>query len=306
METESFQVYRHSGKFYAHGPIVAVIVAVVAGFPLGYAYAYLMKWIPLIYLNFLVTLGYGFLFGFLTGALMRWGKVRNTPIVLVASLVVGSIALYFSWNGHIHSLFTDAPIICWPNEMFAGMKWLYDKGSWGLHGSGEVTGIPLAIFWVIEAAIILGLTAVTAVGMISSTPFCENALCWLDKKRTINTLALFTDPAQVAAIKSGDLRPLTQAQPKLAGADRWTRLTLKYSPSTEALYTVRLQNITRQVQKDGKIKETAENLTGDLIVPKSMFELIAKFQKFRDPNEPPDEPEEPEPEAAGGTASPQV
>ncbi|HWY74445.1 MAG TPA: hypothetical protein VN281_02450, partial [Verrucomicrobiae bacterium] len=229
METESFQVYRHSGKFYAHGPFAAVVAAVVAGFPLGYAYAYFMKWIPFIYLNFLVTLGYGFFFGAVIGALMKWGKVRNTLVVLVTSLVAGFIALYFSWNGHIHSLFPDAPTICRPNVMLNGMKALYREGSWGLHGSGPVTGIPLAIVWVVEAGVILGLTTATAVGMIASTPFCENAMCWLDKKRTINTLAPFTDPAQVAAIKSGDLRPLTQARPKPTGADSWTRLTLKYS-----------------------------------------------------------------------------
>ncbi len=299
MEAESFQVYRHSGKFGVHGPLLALGMAAVAGFPLGYAYAYLMKWIPIIYLNFLLTVGYGFLFGFLSGGLMRWGKVRNTAVACMAAIGVGIIALYFSWNGHIHATFQGAPILCWPEEMLAGMRQLYEDGSWGLHGGDMISGIPLVIVWLVEAGMIVGLTTVTAFGMIAHTPFCETTQCWLDKEKKINTLDLFTDPAQVAAFKAGDLSPLTQARPRPPGADRWTRLTLKHSPRCELLYTVRLQNVARQVQKDGKIKETTEDVTRDLMVPRSMFELISKFEKFNVAAEEPEEPTEPTAAAPG-------
>jgi hypothetical protein len=57
MNEEQYTFYRHSGKFGIHGPVLAIVAAVVAGYPLGILYAYLVKWIPFIYLNFFITIG---------------------------------------------------------------------------------------------------------------------------------------------------------------------------------------------------------------------------------------------------------
>src|SRR5690349_24391726 len=104
MNSEPFPIYRHSGKFGVHGPLLALLAALVLGFPLGFAYAYIVRWCPLVYVNFLATLGYGFAFGFLTGWLLRVGKVRNTPVAALTALVAGIIAWYFNWNGHVHAV----------------------------------------------------------------------------------------------------------------------------------------------------------------------------------------------------------
>ena len=280
MNTETFQVYRHSGKFGVHGPLLALVAAVVAGFPLGFAYAYLVKWIPIVYVNFFATIGYGVLFGFLSGWLMKFGKVRNTAVASLTGMLAGAIALYFSWNGHIHATFQGAPIFCWPGEIVTGMKQLYDEGSWGMHSGDTVKGIPLAIVWVIEAGVIVGGSTLVAFGMIGDTPYCEENQCWLDKKKTINTLAPFTDPTQIASFKAGDLSPLLQAKPKTPDAMTWTRLTLKHSPNCNIFYTVRVQNVVLQMQK-GKTTEKAADITKDLMVPPSMFELISRFENFK-------------------------
>ena len=281
MNTETFQVYRHSGKFGVHGPLLALAAAVVVGFPAGFAYAYLIRWIPIVYINFFATVGYGVLFGFLTGWLMVFGRVRNTGVTTLTGFAAGAIALYFSWNGHIHATFARAPIFCWPNEIMAGMRQLYDEGSWGMHSGDTVKGIPLVIVWVAEAAMIVGGSTLMAFSMIADTPYCEESRCWLNKKKTINTLAPFTDPTQIASFKAGDLSPLIQAKPKLPGANTWTRLTLKHSPGCKIFYTVRVQNITLQMQKNGKTTEKTVNITKDLVVPPSMFELISRFESFK-------------------------
>src|SRR5260221_5516678 len=101
MNTETFQVYRHSGKFGVHGPLLALVAALVAGFPLGFAYAYLVKWIPIVYVNFFATIGYGVLFGFLSGWLMKFGKVRNTAVASLTGMLAGAIAPYISLERHI-------------------------------------------------------------------------------------------------------------------------------------------------------------------------------------------------------------
>ena len=103
----------------------------------------------------------------------------------------------------------------------------------------------------------------------------------LDQERKINTLEPFTDPAQVAAFKAGDLSPLTQAKPRAPDSSTFGRLTLKHSPRCEQFCTVSVANINIVTDKDGNHSEKADELTRNLVLPKSMFELIAKFETFQ-------------------------
>src|SRR5215475_2687035 len=104
MNSNCHAFYVHSGKFGVHGPLMALFAGAVLGYPLGIAYSYLIKWIPFIYLNFLITLGYGFGFGFVTLYCMKSGKVRNVLVAMLTGLAVGGLAWYFSWNGCAKSL----------------------------------------------------------------------------------------------------------------------------------------------------------------------------------------------------------
>src|ERR1043166_289137 len=173
MSHEPLPVYRHSGKFGLHGPLVALFAAVVIGFPLGFAYAYGMKWIPFIYINFVLTTCYALAFGFSIGFIMKWAKVRNTFVAFLCGLIGGLLAMYFNWNAHVHALFDGAAAVNPPRIILGSMKFLYEHGSWGLRHSGNVTGIPLVIIWVIEAGIIVAIAALLPMAMVYDTPFCE-------------------------------------------------------------------------------------------------------------------------------------
>lgn len=288
MNSEPFQSYKHSGKFGVHGPLLALVVGTIAAFPLGFAYAYLVKWIPFVYVNFFATLGYGFLFGWLTGKFMKMGKVRNGGVAALTGLALGTIAWYFAWNGSIHATFAfeKAPIIFKPLQVVRAMEKLYEVGSWGLKSGGPLTGIPLAIVWLVEAGMIVGITTAVGYGMISELPYCETSQCWLDEKKNIDTIERFVNPEQLAAFKAGDLGPLTQARPRTPGSGAWTRLLLKHSPNCQVFHTIRLQDITIEVDKNGNPKEKATDLSGDLVLPASMFELISKFEHFSAPPPP--------------------
>ena len=280
MNPDALPVYRHSGKFGVQGPVLALVAAIVLGVPLGLAYAYIIRWCPLVYINFLATAGYGFLFGLIGGFTLRFGKVRNTLIAALTGILVGVIAWYFNWSAHVHAIFTSAPWINTPDTILNVMRLLYEKGSWGMRSGDAVTGIPLAIVWVVEAGIIIGLATFTTVGFVDDVPFCEKNQCWLDQEKKISTLRNFTDPAHIAALKSGDLAPLVQAQPKDADSNAFARLILKHSPRTQEFCTVRIENVTTTRDKDGNSKEKVEKLTKNLKVPPSTFDLLAKFEKF--------------------------
>jgi hypothetical protein len=280
MSADLLETYRHSGKFNPPGLILPVVAAVVIGLPLGMAYAYVVRWIPFIYLNLLITLGYGFAFGWITSRLLRASHVRNTALAAVCGLVVGIVALYAEWNGHLHALLTGAPWILRPDQIARGMAILYREGSWSFHGS-TVTGFVLGAVWLIEAGIIVGLTTALPWSFVRDTPFCEQTRSWLDEEKQINTLEHFTDEAHIAALRSGDLMPLTNARPKPDGAAVFTRLLLKRAPGRTTFCTLRVQNVSVSIESDGKVKEQAEDFTGDLILPASMYDLIVRFEEFK-------------------------
>jgi hypothetical protein len=51
MSADLLETYRHSGKFNPPGLILPVVAAAVIGLPLGIAYAYVVRWIPFVYLT---------------------------------------------------------------------------------------------------------------------------------------------------------------------------------------------------------------------------------------------------------------
>lgn len=271
--------YKHSGKFGIQGPVLALAAGAVVALPLGLAYSYLIKWIPFIYLNFLLTAGYGFIFGLLTSVLMKFGKVRNNFVAVVCSATVGLLAWYGSWNGCVHSLVTGAPLLVSPREMLAFMKVLLDQGSWGIGLSSHepVTGVLLGIVWLGEAAIIIGIATVAGFGSVSGTPFCETHDCWLEEEKKMDKLDVFLRPEDIEAFKNGDIEPLEHAQPRVPASGRFARLTLKYSGRCEDFCALSIANVTVTPDKDGKMKEEVRELMTNLWVPKTMFDYLAQF-----------------------------
>lgn len=273
--------YRHSGKFNPGSPILVLLAAVVIGFPLGIAYSYLIKWIPFIYLNFLLTFGYGFAFGFITLLVLKFGKVRNAMIALLSGTAAGLIGLYFSWNGHVHALAGNVPWLLTPHQIWIAIKILYTEGSWGIgFGSQEpLTGIPLAIVWLGEASIMVGTSAFISYRAIRDTPFCEQHECWLDEQKVMDKLDAFINPAHLAAFQNGDISPLEESRPRVPASGVFSRLTLKHSKNCHDYCTLSIANVSVTPDKNGKPREKVEPLMTDLLVPKTMFEYLEQFDR---------------------------
>lgn len=272
--------YKHSGKFGVHGPLLAVLAAVVVGYPLGILYAYLVKWIPFIYLNFFITVGYGLAFGFMTVPLLKFAKVRNGIIALLTGLAVGLCAAYFSWNGFLHAVAKEPPALISFAQLSRLMKYLYENGSWGIgfSSSSPVTGIVLAIVWLVEAGIIIGASVLLAYGAVASTPFSERDECWLNEEKKIDKLDAFVLPDHIAALKAGNIAPLEEARPRLPASGSFARLTIRHSSKCEEFCTLSIENVSLTPDKDGKMQEKTATIMTNLLVPKTMFDYLARFE----------------------------
>jgi hypothetical protein len=284
MELGNLRPYRHSGKFGIQALLLVPLVGALLAWPLGFGYAYLIKWIPIVYLNILITVGYGFIIGFAVAATVKFCRVRNVFVASLLATVVGLLANYFQWNGHMHALLSGAPLFCAPAGIWGVMQQLFEHGSWAMRDGGNVTGWFLVAVWVVEAAAILVLTVLVGTCTIRDTPYCEKSGCWLDEETKYDTLAAFTDQQQLAALRLGDISPVIEAKPREAGAPTFARLTLKHSPECEEFFTLLVSNVTLTTDKKGNVQENAKALTKDLVLPREMRELVERFASITPAN----------------------
>ena len=283
MELGNLRPYRHSGKFGPQALLVVPLAAVALGWPLGLAYGYLIKWIPFVYLNLLITAGYGIGLGLAAGFLLKRCRVRNLVVAAGLSVATGLLANYFQWNGHVHALFGEAPLLCRPRGLWAAMQFLNEHGSWSLgrHSTGNVTGMFLAGVWAVEALAILTLVVVFGTDPVRNRPYCEKSGSWLDEDTKYDTLAAFADAQQLAALRRGDIAPVIEAGPRESGAPIFARLTLKHSPQCEEFFTLKVSNVTLTTDKKGNVEEKEKTLTADLVLPREMRELVQRFASLR-------------------------
>ena len=63
--------YKHSGKFSVGGAIYALVLGSVVLCFCAFFYAYLILYLPFVYINALITVGFGCLVGFTCATLLK-------------------------------------------------------------------------------------------------------------------------------------------------------------------------------------------------------------------------------------------
>jgi hypothetical protein len=181
---------------------------------LALAYVYIVNWIPFIYVAFLATAG----FGFGIGAAVAWGakvgKMRNMSIAKVVGGLTALIAIYFAWAFDPMARFPqqiDMPF--WDMEMiWEYMKAGYADGFWSIGGNGgEVTGPFLAIVWIAEAGLVVGIASWAVGHLLGEQPFCEETNQWTKVEKGVARLSLENDDeveSKVQQLMSGDIDSL--------------------------------------------------------------------------------------------------
>jgi hypothetical protein len=275
MTTPEF--YRHSGRSGALGVPSATVAGLAAALVLGVVYTYAINWIPFIYVNFFATLGLGFAVGVAVGIGGQLGKIRNTKICAVIGFLCGLAALYIAWAfDPLARIGRDEGIIAWDiTTIFSWMKIGYDEGFWSLGGAGAVSGIFVAIVWVIEAAMIVGLSTLMALVYAEDDPFCEDCNAWTEKEATVATLwPAEDDEKSLPALLEGDLTALTTLG-RVQGS-KYPRLELDLStcPKCDASNYLTVKLCDKTVDKDGDISTNEEALLSNMVVAQEHLELI--------------------------------
>ena len=195
------QYYKPSGKFSSAFILYFILVSLIAFPLLGLIYAYCIWYIPFIYINLFITIGFGFLVALCVNKLViKKGKVRNPILALVFGFFAGIIALYFHWSIWIDLVINAGEsygserlgvtvsnieflqvfsLIFQPNLVFEYINSVNEFGTWGIRGA-TVSGLFLWIIWAIEFVIVVGISSFLPF-LESKKPFSESTNSWYEE-----------------------------------------------------------------------------------------------------------------------------
>lgn len=182
--------YEPSGRIHPIGLAAAYLVGLLVTSLLGYLYTLIIQFVPLIYLNFLVTVGFGIALGVLVRLLTKLTHNRSLQHQLLLAILLGLFANYFQWVGFvlyailgampgIEGYYLNLGIITDPATFFGVIGEINRVGMWEVFGITANGGI-LAIIWLIEFAIIAAFPVI-GVYKAKPIPYAEDLQTWYPK-----------------------------------------------------------------------------------------------------------------------------
>jgi len=237
--------YKPSGSYSPMAFLLFVLACLIVIPILSTIYAYAIWYIPIPYVNFLVTGVFGFVVGLAVTILaLKYGKVRNNTVATVLGILAGLWALYFHWAVwidlvfHISESTQEGDMIAVsnanfgevlglamnPSALFSIMSEINEFGTWGIKG-GSVKGGFLTFIWIIEAIMIVGITVLSSSGQ-AGKPFCELNQKWYNEKELAAT-SLISNPKEfIESLSQGNASALegitTEADPKTQNHSKFT------------------------------------------------------------------------------------
>ncbi|RSK46147.1 hypothetical protein [Hymenobacter perfusus] len=292
--------YQPSGRFTVSGILGLLGAGAVVAVPLALLYVYAVWYIPFIYINFAVTLGFGFGLGWALKKMVRVGKLRNPKLVGWLSVAIGVWAWYVQWCVYIallagagetesmgsrasftHTTFQEDVFLgslLNPAAVFSVLPNLAEDGTWSIF-SVTVSGVFLYLIWLAEFLVIVGLAWMlphTEAGV----PFSELADEWAEKTTLPQRSIHFLDTAATkAALEAADWNHLQPYQSEEATTlAPFGRLHFYRAPSDPECCYLSLENVTIELDKNGKSSEKTADVVEYLRVPPRVCtELHTRF-----------------------------
>ncbi len=209
--------YQESGRYNALGVLISYIICVLLALILGYIYSVVIILIPIVYLNFILTIGLSLTLGLIVRFLVRITKNRNLKSKLLLALTFGLLTNYFQWavyilyayDGETPNFFYFLSNLYWiiiPENFIDIIIDINKFGLWSIFGI-VFTGFGLTIIWLIEAFIIIA-GPLVAIYKTKTYPFSELLNKWYPKYtlskdfKSVSTVNKMIDDLQTEPLKS--------------------------------------------------------------------------------------------------------
>lgn len=286
--------YTPSGKF-APVAFVYLLLACILVMPiLAGIYAYAVWYIPIIYLNVLVTIGFGFAIAFVTRYVLSLGKVRNYALAFLFSIILFLVAYYIHWafwtdlvlnagesygnkrigitlsNVNLQEVFQLALN---PSVLFEYIYEINGVGTWGVRDFTP-TGILLALFWLVEFGIIAFMGVLSPVAK-AKEPFNETTQEWF-KEEEVALLSFIEDETAFKNMaEQGVWSDLLPQIVKIQDEKQSQSLFTLYRSGNEFYLSV--TNKKAEVNKKGEVKFEDNELIQYLRINKEIYDEVKKI-----------------------------
>lgn len=266
--------YKPSGKFsISFFPYFILLQAVFIPI-LSIVYIYLIYYIPIIYFNFLITLGCGMAAGLVMTAIITFGKVRNSKLALFSGIIAVFIMKYVQWCIYIPIVLTNAygmydltlperfgmslDLLLNPSVVFDYVSIINQVGVWSISNI-TFKGVFLTIVWLLEFLLMAG-SACSVALYRPKYPFCEEDGTWYIKMPDKIRASL---PEKLGSFKnameSGDFNELMRLSKEYKPDSSQYMSLIFYKPKNEKHYYLKIERVTVTEEK-GKEKRHEETL----------------------------------------------
>lgn len=294
-----FDTYKPSGRLSPSFLLwlsVGVLLAIAAAF----VYQLGLYWIPLIYVNFLLTLGMGMLVGFICQWVVKRGKIRNVPIALLCLLMLVGSALigkfgfqYLRARSEMRAALGAMDFELQPEDgqplanenmdqirdtilaQYTFMQHIQDRveSGWQLgkagraNGGNPINGVVVYLVWAVEAGAVLYMSLGSTIAA-AKQPFSEKMGVWADEKEVVMTLPITGEEMVSQIQQASTVQELLELPiPKSDQSDQFAVYTVSSIPGQEmedAYLTVDWQ--THSVNAKGEKEVKSKILVADAII----------------------------------------
>ena len=273
------EFYEHSGRCGPVGVPFAAAAGVLAGAVVGLVYVHVLAWIPFIYVSFLATAGFGFAVGAAVAWGARMGKIRNMAVSTALGALIGLTAIYFAWAFDAMARFNEVDQPLWSVAQITEYAKLgYENGFWGIgQNGGPVTGPFLAAVWLIEAAMIVGLSVIAVRIFLGERPFCEETGQWTKSQANAARLSLVDDDLVEGKLKrllEGDLGSLPEFYRANPGDAVILQLDLATCDDCPQCNYLTIKSVQAVVNKKGEVTNQETKLLTNLRITPEQVEIV--------------------------------
>ncbi len=137
------------------GLLLMLAVGFAGAVIIGVVYGVVVAWMPLIYVNIVLTALCGGGVGAVVVKGGEWGRCYQQGPILAVGLLAGLLALGVSWVTWFWALSHFELLVLDPGTMVAMARERLEFGAWSMSGYTP-TGAALGVIWALEALFIVG------------------------------------------------------------------------------------------------------------------------------------------------------
>lgn len=262
--------YRHSGKVPLASPLIVFCIGALGAAVLSGAYGYAMRYIPLVYFNFLITIGFGAIMAIILTMAGKGAKIRNDRFMMIIGLLIGLLARYLSLIVWIFAFSEQKYLVFSPAKVFSVLQYAASTGLWSIRGWTPKTF--LWVIWAVESLIIVGIPFLASGSL---EPFCEICGKWVTGTYEITHLQNVQNFDEIKShMEKGDFSRLLELKPATPPLVVFLNIILSFCEGCNDNCYLSIVKTVISKDKKGKEKRDTTDLVKNLIIRKETLVTI--------------------------------